>query len=112
MAIRDRRKFMKIQFSFKSDSKLLEMIEKLATIGYSKPEIVKAGIRMVFKKEFPPYAVNKKMVKDVEEAMTPEEVCTDILGGEVIEENGVKFCTWKQGNFINRAPLSAIRDQL
>jgi hypothetical protein len=103
---------MKIQISFPDDSQLSVQIKQLKNLGYTNPEMVKAGIRILHKKEFPPYAVNKKTLKDVEEAMTPQEICEDVLGGEVFEEMGVKKCRWQQGNLINVAPLTAIKDQL
>lgn len=88
--------------------KILRDLEK---IGYTRTEAVRGGLRLLYRKEFPVYGA-KKIKKEFDEAMTPEEICEDVMGGEVIEENGVKFCVWKEGTMTTRAPLSAIRDQI
>lgn len=103
---------MRLETTFPDDSRLTAMIKQLESLGYTRSEMVKTGIRILHKKEFPPYAKNKQALKEVEEAMTPQEICEDVLGGEVFEEMGVKKCRWQQGNLINVAPLTAIRDQL
>lgn len=85
--------------------KILADLEK---VGYTRPEMVKAGLRLLHKKEFPVYAKKGK----APEGMTDEEICTDVMGGELLTENGMKYCLLKKGNLTTKVPLSAIKDQL
>lgn len=99
-------KYFKIQISIPES--FMSFINELEKIGYTRPEMVKSGLRMLHKKEFPPYAVKIK-AKEVAAELTDEELCTDVFHGEIVEENGIKFCKIKDGNFTDNIPLTALR---
>ena len=98
---------MRIQI--KDNPALNKIFNDLKSVGYSKQEIILAGLRLVYRKEFPVYGSAKKK-KLTDETMTDEEVCVDVLGGEIEKENGIKYCVIKQGGMTTRSPLSGVRN--
>ena len=95
----------------KDNEGLTKIMADLTKLGYDNREAVMAGLRLLHKKEYPPY-ITKKGKKELDQAMTLEEIAEDVLGGKIEEENGVKYVYWKEegSNFTSKAPLSAIKD--
>lgn len=98
-----------MRVSIPDNEGLTKIVKDLQRLGYTTREMVPAGLRLLHKKEFPPY-ITKKGKKEIEQAMTLEEIAEDVLGGEIVEEQGVKYVKWKEGNLRYKAPLSAIKD--
>jgi hypothetical protein len=100
---------------------LEQMLKDLAGRGYSISEALKAGVRLLHRKEFPLYAPTKagaaaggkkpKPGKDpIYKGMSNEELCEEVLLGEVFAKQGVKYCRFKRGPTTTEAPLSAVRE--
>jgi len=102
---------VKIQIQISVPESFVKFITDLEALGYSRAEMVKSGIRMLHKKELPPY-VQKVKTKEMADQLTDEELCIDVFHGEVVEEQGIKVCKIKNGNFSDMIPLSALRGQI
>lgn len=78
--------------------------------GWRKSDVIRVGIRTLYMQEFPNRQVRKGhgTPNPSEEAgrvpdekyrpttgKSPEEYCRDILGGEVVDINAVKYCQYK-----------------
>lgn len=91
------------------------MLGDLEAVGYTPSEALRAGIRVLHRKEFPVYAqkaIAKKKTEDLTEGMSPEQICEQLLLGEVVEDGGVMVCRWKQDNITKQAPLTKIKEFL
>lgn len=71
--------------------------------GYREDEMLRVGMRLLYKKEFPTYTnKGKALLKSSERS--PEEQCV-IEGGTVIEKKGVKQCRKVRGELEFYSPL-------
>ena len=97
------------------ETKMMEMLS--IKKGFRRSEIMRAGLRYLFRKEFPNYIL--KSTPDVKaaieteeqyEKMTNEDVCVNIFGGEVVEEGDFKYCKTMDGHIETLTPLDKIKE--
>ena len=91
-----------------TDAELDLVKQLLESGGYrSMSEVLRLAIRKMHEKKFPSY-MYKKAVSLEEPKLTPEQTCTEVLGGTVIEENGVQYCRIIEGAITTDKPLSSL----
>ena len=100
-----------MRITLRDSEVLTKILADLAKLAYEPQEAIMAGLRLLHKKEYPPY-ITKKTKREIDQAMSLTEIAEDVLGGEIKEENGVKYVYWKEGDssMTYKAPLTAIKD--
>ena len=88
----------------------LDLVKQLLEAGgyRSMSEVVRLAIRKMHEKKFASYIYKRAMPTEGGKKLTHEQTCTDVLGGIVIEENGIKYCRIIEGAITTDKPLSLL----
>lgn len=83
-----------------------EILNELWKKGFNLSDALRQGLRLLYRKEFPPY-VSTKTPTTIELPKTPEDKCEE-LGGEIINENGTFVCVYSTGKVQVKKPLASL----